>query len=65
MDNRVGLIDGVLPSYRLFILVHQNDLLTETPSPKVHLLINVWDRKQSLKTNEDGITALGNSRNKG
>jgi hypothetical protein len=40
VDKRVGLIDGILPDYRPFILFYQNNLLAEPPSPNVRQVIN-------------------------
>jgi hypothetical protein len=40
VDKRVGLIDGILPDHRPFILFYQNNILAEPPSPNVRLVIN-------------------------
>lgn len=41
VNGGIGLVDGILSDHRLFILVHQHELLAPVPSSKVRLLIDV------------------------
>jgi hypothetical protein len=63
-DHGVGLVDGILPDGRSFILLHQDELLAHVPSLKVRPLFRAWDRKQAFKTTDDGEGTMNSTRNK-